>query len=165
MSNGYVGFDNAPVVERLPGWEVGTYIAKVVSLSKFTSVTKGGDYFKAAFEIMQASPGSNLKVGDNIAEVLPLFGAWRLTFYGKAKNLIGACGNVPGRLIKEKDFLEAVDEDKNPCAGSLVKVTVIEASKKHTQGQKYPQASYAPVPAAVSPDANGVTATAVAEAT
>lgn len=153
MSNRLSGFDEAPVYDRLPGFEIGTYLAEVIEMTKFQSSTEDGEYFKARFRILEAAPGSRNSPGDEVAEVLPLFGQWKKTFFGKVKSLIAAATLENSSKITYDDFDEATGPE-NPTAGTKVKVFAATTKKKN--GEEYVRPTYVPY----RPVAAGAEATA-----
>ena len=132
------GFDDAPVYVRLPQFDDGTYVGEVIRLERFK--TDEGDRFKIEARIVWAAPGSKLNVGDEVAEVLPLFGKYKLTFFGKVKNMLGALAGEDPRTIKTSDIDEAVAEDQ-PYKGIKFKAYV-QTTKKKDKDETYPRVTY-----------------------
>src|SRR5262245_47449293 len=116
MNNDLAGFDEAPVYNRLPMVEAGNYVAEILTLRRFYSKEKDKDYFAAEFRILEAAPGSGSPVGAECVELLPLSGQYKATFYGKAKQIIGAATGEDARQVTKEDFDEATADD-NPCKG------------------------------------------------
>jgi hypothetical protein len=135
------GFDEAPVFNRLPSFELGSYVVEVLSFRKFFSESKPGDYFASEFRIVEASPGSGNKPGDEVADVLPLHGPFKATFYGKTKQIIASATGEKSGQIKLSDLEEATSTD-NPCKGAKMRVFVSKAKKKN--GEEYNRPAYSP---------------------
>jgi hypothetical protein len=134
------GFNAAPVYERLPDFEVGTYVAEVVELARFDG--QDGEFFKARFRILQASPGSGSAPGDEVCSLIGLFGKYKTSQFGRAKNIVGACTRERGSKISESDFDEALAAD-NPCAGAKVKVYATPGMGKDS-GKPYAKCTFVP---------------------
>lgn len=143
MGNKLAGFDEAPVFDRLPRFDVGTYVAEVIEMKEFESTTNPGDfYFKATFKILEAAPGSKSAVGDEVGELIPLQGKWKKTLFGVVKGIVGACTGERGSSITYEDYQEAVAAD-NPAQGAKVKVYCASATKKDS-GEEYSRATFVP---------------------